>query len=158
MILGNAFPAFLETPLLGALVGLILLAIFILKFRVQAPASLSMIAIFLVGSWIFFRVSDDVRTTARWLIESRMFKNNILAQHEVRGELKHAKWDGWGFAGMDTTVYLVFDPDDSLAADSTKDAPGKYAGIPCEVPTVRRLERRWYAVQFYSNTDWDHCG
>jgi hypothetical protein len=156
-ILGNDFGAFLETSLAGTFVGLILAVIFVLKFRAQALASSSMIAIFLAGSWIFFRVSDDVRTTARWLFESRIFKNDILAQHEVRGELKHAEWDSWGFAGMDTTAYLVFDPDDSLAAASTKNVPGKYDGIPCEVPTVRRLESRWYAVQFYTNTDWHHC-
>jgi hypothetical protein len=27
----------------------------------------------------------------------------------------------------------------------------------CEVPTVRRLEKQWYAVEFYTDEDWNHC-
>jgi len=31
------------------------------------------------------------------------------------GMLKHIEWDGWGFPGVgNTTVYLVYDPDDYL--------------------------------------------
>jgi hypothetical protein len=33
----------------------------------------------------------------------------------------------------------------------------KYNGIPCEVFRVRRMERQWYTVQFYTDSDWTHC-
>ena len=65
---------------------------------------------------------------------------------------------GWGFPGAgDTTVYLVFDPNNSLAAAAHSHAPGKYNGLPCEVFKVRRLEIHWYTVQFYTDTAWDDC-
>jgi hypothetical protein len=75
----------------------------------------------------------------------------------MNARLKHVEWDGWGFAGSDTVVYLVFDPDNSLASAARIGAPGKLHGIPCEVPHVRRLEHQWYTVLFYTDTDWDHC-
>jgi hypothetical protein len=100
-----------------------------------------------------------VRDTARWSLWSKGYKSWVLAQPgSASGELKHVEWDGWGFAGAgDTTVYLVFDPNDSLAAEAKSQFPGKFSGIPCEVPRVRRLESHWYAVMFYTDTDWDHC-
>jgi len=70
------------------------------------------------------------------------------------GELKHIEWDGWGWGGQDTTVYLVYDPADSLAAAAKGQKPGKFNGIPCEVLRVRRLESYWYTVQFYTNEFW----
>ena len=52
---------------------------------------------------------------ARWLIWSRSYKAEVLAQpNSASGELKHIEWDGWGWAGMDTTIYLVFDPTNSF--------------------------------------------
>jgi hypothetical protein len=62
--------------------------------------------------------------------------------------------DGWGFAGSDTVVYVVFDPTNSLAGAAKSRAPGKFKGIPCEVSRVRRLESQWYSVVFYTDTDW----
>lgn len=35
--------------------------------------------------------------------------------------------------------------------------PGKYPGIPCEVVRVRRLEKNWYTVLFYTEQDWNNC-
>jgi hypothetical protein len=38
-------------------------------------------------------------------------KRKVLAQPaSANGEFRHVEWDGWGWAGQDTTVYLVFDP------------------------------------------------
>lgn len=52
---------------------------------------------------------------ARWMFWSGSYKAQVLAQPDsTNNELKHIEWDGWGGAGMDTTVYLVFDPTDSL--------------------------------------------
>lgn len=51
---------------------------------------------------------------ARWQVWSRSYKAEVLAQpNSAIEELKHIEWDGWGWAGMGTTVYLVFDPTDS---------------------------------------------
>ncbi len=91
---------------------------------------------------------------ARWLTRSRSYKSEVLAQPTAVGELKHIAWDGWGWAGQDTTVYLVYDPTDSLVAAAKGQKPGKFNGIRCEVFRVRRLESYWYTVQFYTNEFW----
>jgi len=158
MVLGNDIGTFLATALVAAIVGVILFVILFRTVRRQSVAALSMVVVFGAVSWVLFKVSDDVRTTGRWLIESHKYKAEILVQPDpANGELKHAEWDGWGFAGSDTTVYLVFDPNDSLTAAAKSGSAGKYKGIPCEVPEVRRLENRWYTVLFYTDTDWNHC-
>lgn len=91
----------------------------------------------------------------RWLIGSRSYKAEVLAQPaSASGELKHIVWDGWGWGGEDTTVYLVFDPTDSLSAASRGHSPGKFDGIPCKAPLVERMERNWYAVRFYTDELW----
>src|SRR6202035_4018692 len=92
--------------------------------------------------------------TARWLARSRYYKSEVLAQPTAVGELKHIEWDGWGGAGQDTTVYLVYDPTDSLVAAARDQKPGKFNGVPCEVFRVRRLESKWYTVQFYTDELW----
>lgn len=76
---------------------------------------------------------------------------------DSKGMLRHIEWEGWGFAGSDTTIYLVFDPSDALSKAAGKAEPGKYPGLPCEVARVRQLDKHWYTVQFYTETDWDHC-
>ena len=100
-----------------------------------------------------------IRTTARWLIWSRDYKAEVLAQpRSINGDFKHVEWDGWGFAGAgDTTVYLVFDPSDSLSAAAKSHRTGKFDGIPCAVPAVNRLENHWYTILFYTDEDWNHC-
>src|SRR5690349_2090964 len=91
--------------------------------------------------------------SARWLMWSRHYKAEVLAMpNPSNGELRHLEWDGWGWGGMDTTVYLVFDPTDSLSR--VNGHSGKYAGMPCEVALVKRLEEEWYTVQFYTDQDW----
>ena len=97
-----------------------------------------------------------VHTAARWLLRSHDYKSRVLAQPtSTNGELKHIEWDSWGFPGAgDTVVYLVFDPTDSLSAAAKSHQPGKYSGIPCEVPHVGRLESHWYTVRFYTDEYW----
>lgn len=115
---------------------------------------------------IYWTVSDallwsypTIRTAARWLLWSRDYKSSVLAQPDpVNGELKHIEWDGWGFPGAgDTAVDLVFDPSDSLASAAQNHRSGKFSGIPCEVPSVRRLESHWYTVLFYTDQFWERC-
>jgi hypothetical protein len=96
--------------------------------------------------------------SARWLFKSGKYKREVLAQPTGPAtELKHIEWDGWGWGGNDTVVYLVFDPDNALAHGASSGSAGKYSGIPCEVYRVRRLESHWYTVQFYTDSDWSHC-
>ncbi len=149
----------LVTSVIAVIVGLVLLVVAVRTIRSQSAAALSMLAIFCAVSLLLFRISDDVRTTGRWLIYSKRYKAEILGQPgSTNGELKHVEWDGWGFPGSgDTVVYLVFDPQDSLAVAAKSRSPGKFRGIPCEVPGVRRLESHWYTVLFYTDTAWDHC-
>jgi len=60
------------------------------------------------------------------------------------------EWDGWRFPGTgDTVVYLVFDPNDLLRAETKNNSAGNFKGIPCEVWQVHRLENRWYYVVLY---------
>jgi hypothetical protein len=101
---------------------------------------------------------SGIRNAVRWVVFSKYYKAKVLAEAvPPGGELKHAEWDGWGWAGQDTAVYLVFDPRDSLSAAAEKGQSGTFSGIPCEVYVVRRLESHWYAVQLYTNELWSRC-
>jgi hypothetical protein len=116
----------------------------------------------LAAVWViflsFFVYQLPIRTRVRWSLWSHRYKKTLLAQRNPSdAELKHMEWDGWGFVGMDTTVYLVFDPANSLSSAASTHQSGKFAGIPCKVPKVSRLENQWYAVTFYTNQYWDGC-
>jgi hypothetical protein len=147
------------------LLTVVLISLFLLLFLLFAAigrkpsfclAILSMLAVFWIFSFVFFINHHAIRNTARWSLWSRRYKAEVLAQSTPpNGDLRHVEWDGWGFPGAgDTTVYLVFDPTDSLAAAAKKHEPGKFDGIPCRVPRVSRLEDRWYAVLFYNDERW----
>jgi len=159
MIFGNNVGPILAMVAVAAIVSLIILILLVGNIRRQSLSALSMLVIFCALSWLLFIVSDDVRTTGRWLFESKAYKAEVLAQPCFgNGELEHVEWDGWGFAGAgDTVVYLVLDPNDSLAVAAKRHSSGKFSGIPCEVRRVRRLEKHWYAVLFYTDTAWDYC-
>lgn len=93
-----------------------------------------------------------IRPALRWLIWSQQFKAELLAQSAPsNSELRHMEWEATGFAGVaNVTIYLVFDPNDSLSAAKQ----GKAAGLPCEVAAVLRLEKHWYSVRFYTDEVW----
>ena len=102
-------------------------------------------------AWNFY----SIRTATKWFLWSQRYKSEVLAQSGgASGELKHIEWDGWGWAGQDTTVYLVFDSTDSLSVAAANHASGKFNGIPCEVAQVSQLESYWYTVQFYTDEFW----
>lgn len=111
-------------------------------------ATLAAIAIL----WNVYRV----RTTLRWLVLSRHYKSAVLSQPATNDELRHIEWDGWGGTPVgDWTAYIVYDPTDFLPAMRKTDTPAKYKGIPCNVISVRRLERNWYSVVLDMNEFWD---
>jgi hypothetical protein len=102
--------------------------------------------------WNFY----EVRTTVKWLILSRHYKSAVLSQSATNAELRHIEWDGWGGTPVgDWTAYIVYDPTDSLSATSNSIMAAKYNGIPCNVISVRRLEKNWYSVVLDMNEFWD---
>jgi hypothetical protein len=103
--------------------------------------------------------ADVINTEARWLVSSRRYKEIMERSGSPTGELKHLVWDSSGFAGVaNNTVYLVFDPSDSLLPAARSHLPGKYNGIPCKVRFVHRLESHWYTVPFYTDEEWGQLG
>jgi hypothetical protein len=129
--------------------------------KIHLPLLASVACIAAVAFWWFvIETNSALGTAARWIVRSRDYKARVLAQPDsTNGEFKHVEWDGWGWAGMDTTVYLVFDPTDTLFQAAHSHQSGKYSGIPCEAFLVRRLESHWYTVQFFTNDFWrPGCG
>jgi hypothetical protein len=144
------------------IISLVLLVIAIaFAIRRKARRALAIVAAMFVlwgMSWALWRIELPMRSEVRWLFQSKAYKAQVLAQPvPANGDLKHIEWDGWGFPGAgDTTVYLVYDPNDSLAIGSHVSV--KFNGIPCEVPEIHRLEKDWYTVLFFTDTGWDYCG
>jgi len=123
----------------------------------------SLVAVALLGCgaalagawWLGIGRNSVISNAARWAVRSRQYKAEVLAQPaSATGQLKHIEWDGWGWGGQDTTVYLVFDPADALSQAAGRHHRGKYEGLPCEVFLVRQLESHWYTVQFYTDEWW----
>jgi hypothetical protein len=148
---------FLAVPVIGFF---ILIAAIVKKGRRRAALLLALV-VFSAVSWSLFRFRTTARLhpIARWLLWSKDYKAQVLAQPEPStGILKHIEWEAWGFPGAgNTTIYLVFDPTDSLSTPAKTHSSGKFSGLPCEVPEVRRMESQYYAVMFYTDSDWSHC-
>jgi hypothetical protein len=141
------------------LVSFVLIVLLVVATRSKkrlSLATLSMLVLFWLLSFLFIRNLFVIRNAARWALQSRHYKAEVLSQTDPpNGDMKHIDWDGWGFPGAgDTNVYLVFDPTDSLTAAVKNHQGTKYSGIPCRVPRVNRLERQWYAVMFYTDERW----
>jgi len=122
----------------------------------QCLSMLLTLVAFLGVSWALVRNEGSIRPSARWLLWSNRFKAEVLAQPaRANGELRHMAWEATGFAGVaNNTVYLVFDPTDSLAVAAKSHSSGKFSGLPCEVRRVLRLESHWYSVAFYTDEEW----
>jgi hypothetical protein len=154
---GDFLYIFLIAPII-CLICLVMLAVAaIRKRRRQCLSLLLTLVAFLAVSVALHMNRDTLRASLRWLLWSHRFKTEVLAQPApANGELRHMEWEATGFAGVaNNTVYLVFDPTDSLSAATKSHSPGKFSGIPCEVPVVRRLESHWYSVWFYTDEVWD---
>ena len=138
--------------------GLLLAAIIRKKPRQRLSILLALVA-FLASSAALLKNEGTLRPSIRWQLWSHQYKAELLAQPTpAKSELKHVEWDGWGFVPSgNNVVYLVFDPTDSLAYAAKTHAPGRFNGLPCEVPLVRRLERQWYSVRFYTDEEWGQC-
>jgi len=128
------------------------------KRPIRSLSIVSMLVVYCAVTWALLRNPDEIHSKIRWLYGSKTYKSQVLSQsNSTNGGLKHIEWDSWGWGGDDTFVYLVYDPSDSLLAAAQSHASGKFAGIPCRVPVVYRMDRHWYSVVFYTNTGWDSC-
>jgi hypothetical protein len=160
MVYGSADVAvILYTFGAAPIIGTLLLVVVAVRWRQrQRLSALLALAAYVAVTVALFMARGELRPTLRWLLWSDRYKAELLATPDLpNGELKHIEWDGWGWGGQNTVVYLVFDPTDSLSSAAKSHSPGKFRGVPCKVPLVRRLESRLYSVVFYTNTDWDHC-
>ena len=79
-----------------------------MTYRSKLLLALSLIVFLIcVFVWNYF----PAKTEARWLLSSRRYKSDVLSQPTPPiGELKHIEWDGWGWAGQNTTVYSSIRP------------------------------------------------
>lgn len=138
-------------------VAVLLAGAIILRSR-HAPALLGAILVFCAMTWVLNKNSMTIRNAGRWRMDGKHYQKAVLAQPQIPGELKHVVWDKWGFprAG-NTTVYLVYDPGNSLAQAAANHASGKFAGLPCPVSLIRQLASQWYAVEFYTKQTWESC-
>jgi hypothetical protein len=120
-----------------------------------------MVTTFWAAFTVLFIYSVPVHIVAKWLLWSHKYKNEVLAQPlSTNGDLKHLEWDGWGWGGQDISVFLVFDPMDSLREAAKNTRGGRFNGIPCEVSLVRRMEAHWYILFFNYYVDqssWERC-
>lgn len=125
----------------------------------QRIAVVSTFAAFLIFTAMLITHFLAIRDAVRWFAYGRILKAEVLREpNPSDASLRHVEWDGWGFAGSDTTVYLVFDPKDTMATAANERESGKFGELPCKVYRIRKRESQWYTVQFYTQTDWDNCG
>jgi hypothetical protein len=156
--IGGIAYLFVGVPIISLLAAIAVLVVAMRKKRTPSFALILCFPVYWLVSWILFANSTVLREHTRWLLAARSYKAQLLAQPApLSGELRHMEWDGWGWAGMDTEVYLVFDPADSLAVAARSHSAGKFTGVPCPVSRVRRLEADWYSVQFYTDASWGQC-
>lgn len=146
--------------LMGGSILLALLFRQILKKNPRRTLSLAItLVVHIAVTFILAHYAFSIRSRARWLLWSDRYQAEVRGTSRgANGQFQHIDWDGWGFAGAGYTyVYLVFDPNDSLEEAARTQRAGRFTGIPCEVSTVNRLERNWYAVMLYTDQTWTQC-
>jgi hypothetical protein len=152
-----SFGIFILLLCVAPIVSLIFIALAIWAGRRTLIGLGSILLACLAATYVIGHSGDLLRSETRWWSARGTWKQRVLAQQEVPGQLKHLDWDGWGFAAQDTEVYLVYDPSDGLR-NAIGTPTGKHGvGLPCDVWKVWRLEPHWYNVVFYTNTSWDSC-
>ena len=157
------YTPYAEFPLTLAVLPLFCITLFVLlivatvrkRKRLQASAALALVAVF-ATSFAVLKLQEPIRESLRWFFWSNQFKAELQQAPSPRpGELRHMVWEATGFGGVaNNTIYLVFDPSDALTSAARSGSAGKYVGVPCEVLKVRRLEKQWYSVRFYTDEVW----
>lgn len=160
-VLALAFAEFDLASLLcvamALMTGVLLIIFAVASTGRRRRVTLSALAVYLLVPAFLFPHLWVSRSQVRWLLLSHSYQARVLAKPtRGNGEFRHVVWDGWGIAGQETDVYLVFNPSNSLAATLGARAPVRAAGLPCRVYQITRLESQWYAVQFYTDVAWIH--
>ncbi len=145
---GWDFYSFLYCLVVVPIVSLFLLVTIAIRKRQRLSTFLMLLA-YLAVTCAMVLSSHEVRSSLRWLLWSRRYKDEVMAQPApANGELRHIEWDEWGgLPCCDWSDYVVFDPNDSLSLAAKSHSHGKFDGIPCDADRVRRLERNWYSVE-----------
>src|SRR5262249_32266649 len=71
--------------------------------RHRRASILSALLLYWMISAMFLTHYNGVRGRTRWLLLSYHYKREGWGQSSTPGELKHTEWDGWGWAGMNTS-------------------------------------------------------
>lgn len=143
---------FLPMGLALVLIGGLILA------QKHALSTLVAAVVFSAVTLVLFKNTALVQNMVRWPLYGKAYQRRVLAEPQPAGQMKHVVWNAWGFPGAgNTTVYLVYDPGNTLAEAARTHASGRFAGIPCRVPLVRRLASQWYAVEYYTDETWNRC-
>ncbi len=107
--------------------------------------------VFLSVSMAMFHWTEHLRPWARWLVASGRYTNLVLKQDpDPQTGLRSVEWDAWGWARMDTSVELVYDPSDSLAREMRYNPKGRFATLADKAAFAQRLGRGWYSVTLYT--------
>ena len=151
------FDVFLLLFVIAPITTLTLVALVIWAGKRAAVPLGSVLLLCLVATYATGRYSALLRSEIRWWSSRPVWKQRVMAQSNIPGQLKHLDWDGWGWGGNDTEVYLVYDPTDQLK-NASRTSEGMHGpGIPCEVWQIQRLEPHWYNVVLFTDSDWDSC-
>ena len=158
---GNTCGPFLLSAFVSVIVFACLMLLLLRDARLYPASLLLMMLLFFGSTWLLHWPTLAMHDEARWLLSRTVEKQKVLSSEDLPpGDYKHIEWDGWGFAGAgDTTVYLVSDPDDTLARQLKAQKPPTFSirGVPCEIWKYQRLENHWYIVTFYTDLSWNHC-
>lgn len=115
--IGELLYVIVIVPVISLVLLIAAIVIAIQRKRLKSLSILSMLVVYGAVTLGLFLKSYDIRTAIRWFLGSKAYKAEVLAQSSpANGELRHIEWDGWGWSGNDTVVYLVFDPTDALSA------------------------------------------
>ncbi len=117
---------------------------------------------FLCSTALIAYQRDDpqcIRSMLRWTLLSPNYKSEVLAQKQpLDGTSKHIEWDGWGGTPVgDWTMYLVYNPSDSLRSSLKERKSRMVPGVPCPVDRVHQLAAHWYTVLYPMSCWWDDC-
>lgn len=119
-------------------------------------------AALILAAMIFLNsgITRGLHTYAYWLFTAVYEKQKVLSSPKIQDQLIHTEWDGDGWGGFgngDWMGYVAYDPSDSLPQITTSGQGWKIGGIPCDVVSVRRLERGRYSVVTSMNQYWDNA-
>jgi hypothetical protein len=110
------------------------------------------LAVFLGITFAMSCSETRLRPWARWLIFSNTYKSQVLAQTVAsQNDLRFIQWDGWGWAGMETNVYLIYDPSDKLKVRTNGVLRKKSVEITEKSQFIQRLEHNWYSATLYTD-------